>query len=69
MNGEHEDLEERQQSLLEDMGARLSHALRGEQFWKQTLKKVFCSRQFFLKPSHLIFLTARLWRRENAKIA
>jgi hypothetical protein len=40
MNKEHEELEERQQALLEQLGDRLSAALRGEQFWKQTLKKV-----------------------------
>ena len=45
MNQEHEELEERQQNLLEELGERLSHALKGEQFWKQTLKRVigFCS--------------------------
>ncbi len=37
---EHEELEERQQGLLEEIGDRLTVALQGEQFWKQTLSRV-----------------------------
>jgi hypothetical protein len=40
MTREHEDLEERQQALLEELGRSLSTAMQSERFWKQAVGQV-----------------------------